>query len=127
MKHYTDRDVARLIDAVEAQHGRYLHGETCMAEEIDDLTLSNQGPPLSTGCEQEAMFLVAYDPFATVLVNEPILEPDPDPDAPSGRKRQRKSAAGEPLYEPVERGGTGSADGTLSTVRVCANDDLIGN
>lgn len=124
MKRYTPGDEARLIEEVERQNGRYLP-ETCMAEEIDDLALPNMSPPLSSGCEEDALFLVAYDPFATVEVNEPILEPDPDPDAPSGRRRSRKDAQGVTLYEVVERGGTGSPDGTLGTARVCANDDML--
>lgn len=128
MKHYTPGDEARLIDEVEAQGGRYLAGERHTSDEIDDLKLPDMGPPLSTGCEEDALFLVAYEPFKTVEVNEPILEDDPDPSAPSGRKRQRKAEDGTPLYEVVERGGTGDGgEAVLATVQVCANDDLMRN
>lgn len=128
MKHYTPGDEARLIDEVEEQGGKYLAGERHMAYEIDGLALLKEGPPLSSGCEEDALFFVPYDPFKTVIVNEPILEPDPSPDAPSGRKRTRMGKDGAPLYEEVERGGTDSPpEGVLSVVKVCANDDLMRN
>lgn len=130
MEHYTAADEARLIDEVETQGGKYLH-ERHMADEIDELRYDAAGKDLGTimssGCEQNALFEVKYDPYAAVTVNEPILEPDPNPDAPSGRKRTRIGDDGAPLYEVVERGSQNVIDNAPGVLVVCADDDLMRN
>lgn len=123
MKHYTHTDAARLIDEVERQGGQFL-AETCMSHEIDGLVCkAAPKPPLSTGCEEEALFLVPYDPSATVRVPTPVLEPDDHPDAPDGRQRRACDEEGVELWtmEPDE----GTPTNVLSAVKVCANDDLM--
>lgn len=124
MKHYTLGDEARLIDEVEEQGGTFLQ-ETCMVTEIDDLHMKGVGPQLSSGCEEDALFEIPYDPAATVTVNQPLMEPDPDPDAPSDRKRAYRDEKGFVVYESVEHKVPGEGHGVLHTLRVCANDDLM--
>lgn len=123
MKHYHMSDEVRLIEAVEAQGGKYLP-ETCAADEIEYVMPDGSvRTPLSTGCEEDSLFLVAYDANETVNVREPILIEDPSPDAPKGRKKQKRDGK-TLLFTAVERSGEGEI-GEKSTVRVCANDDLM--
>lgn len=123
MRHYTQADEARLIEEVERQGG-YYRDERCMAAEIDDLSIKGHKPAMSTGCEEDALFMVPYDPSAPVNVNEPVLEEDPSPDAPSGRKRAKKED-GEIVFNIVERPGEAMGEDMLPGVYACANDDLM--
>lgn len=122
MKHYTNRDFVRLMDAVETDGGVY-SVEECHSHEIDDLSKMGQKPAMSTGCEEAAIFEVAYDPSATVTVPEPILIPDDSPDAPEGRKMQARDDDGRLRNRLVERKGEIRTD--FRRARVCANDDLM--
>jgi hypothetical protein len=124
VKHYTNPDFVRLISEVELQDGLYPMME-CHAHEIDDLSCRvAPRPPMSTGCEEPALFEVAYDPGATVQVPTPILDEDDNPDAPMGRKKQRRDENGELEFIYVEDVARTPSD-VLQTVTVCANDDLM--
>jgi hypothetical protein len=125
MKHYTNPDFVRLIDAVESSGGFYPM-EDCMAHEIDDLVSKiAPRPPMSTGCEEAALFDVAYDPAQPVEVNEVILVLDDSPDAPEGRHKADKDEEGNVRWKIVERPGENVPDDIRYTARVCANDDLM--
>lgn len=98
-----------------------------MVEEIDALALKNTPPQLSTGCEEDALFDITYDPYATVTVNEPVLIPDDRPNTPKDRKRAKLDDDSNVIYTAVERRAEvpAGADGELRVLRVCANDDLM--
>lgn len=122
MKHYTDRDFIALIDEIQEQEGRHLP-ERCMADELEfKLQDGSTQHVLGNGCEEDALFLVPYDPDEAVSVNEPILEPDPD--SPKTRKRQAMTTDGRPRWKVVPHGNP-DVPAARSTVRVCANDDLM--
>lgn len=126
MKHLTNRDFIRLIDEVERQGGVHVP-ERCIVEEIDDLAMKKLPPALSSGCEEDALFDVAFDPYAAVKVNEPILVDDPDPDAPAGRKKAERDDYDNIVYRTVTHAAPVPAghEGTLHLMRACANDDLM--
>jgi hypothetical protein len=123
MRHYTPDDEARLIAEVEAQGG-YYRDETCMSDEIDELSIKGHKAAMTSGCEEEALFVVPYDPSVAVAVNEPVLENDPSPDAPDGRKRAKRDD-GEILFNVVERPGEVTPDEHMPSVYTCGNDDLM--
>jgi hypothetical protein len=122
VKHYSNRDFVRLLTAVENDGGTY-SGDECQYHEIDELTKMGHKPALSTGCEEAALFDVAYDPSSTVDVPEPILIEDDDENAPQGRKKQRRNADAELEWTVVTREGDDTD--SFRTARVCANDDLM--
>lgn len=125
MKHYTDQDFVRLIEAVEADGGKYL-AETCVSEEYDfvmqDARVTRM---IGNDCEEDALFLVAYDPSATVEVPTPILVPDTRSGAPKGRKMRKKNDAGQEEWTLETAVGDSTQEATLELVKVCANDDLM--
>jgi hypothetical protein len=124
MKHYTHRDFVSLISEVERQGGVYPVIE-CHAHEIDELVCAAaKKPPMSTGCEEPAIFEVPYDQTAEVDVREPILVPDDAHGAPKGRSKQRRDEEGKLEFKIVTREGAPDGD-TFATVTVCANDDLM--
>jgi len=138
-------DFLRLIDAVEAQDGAHLD-DTCHADEINyEFPNGTRKSVLTNGCEKETVFEIPYDPTETVLVPEPLLEPDPDRSEwvdENGDSRQTRRSKTEEifndhgestgstrtLFEIVEREGERPDSGIIdrSTVRVCALDDNIG-
>ena len=121
MKHYNDQDFVRLLEANEAQGGEYL-AETCIPRHIKELDLKKATPVYSTGCAEDAVFAVAYDPSATVTVHEPVLIPDPQN---KDRKIQERDEDGTLHSHPVEHSVDGGNHGALHVLRVCANDDLM--
>jgi hypothetical protein len=122
VKHYTNADFVRLISEVERQDGMYPVVE-CHSHEIDDLSKMGHKPAMSTGCEEAAIFEVAYDPQADVEVPTPVLIDDDSPDAPKGRRKQDRDDDGRLKSTIVVHPGAPSD--TLSTATVCANDDLM--
>jgi hypothetical protein len=121
VKHYSDKDFVALLEAVEAQGGDYA-AETCKPRHIKELNLKQAPPAFDTGCGEDALFHVPYDPYANVIVNEPKLIPDP---SNKDRKVQARDDDDNLLYTPVSRMVNHPARGELRSVRVCANDDLM--
>lgn len=128
MKHYRDIDAARLMEAVAQQGGRWLD-ETHASQEHEFIYPDGTTRRMvDNSCEEEALFLVAYDPTEKVLVNEPRLIPDPSLDAPQGRRIAQKDADGIVIYDEVLHPGVPTADKGREGrgfVKVCANDDLM--
>lgn len=125
---YTTTDFIRLLSEIEAQGGEHLD-EPCEAKEYPYTKGGEDKLYHAKGCAEdgshETMFNVAYDPTATVLVPQPILEPDPARDGRS--KRSKKDENGNAMVEFVEY--PGDDIGPLAdkhTVRVCAGHDNVG-
>lgn len=128
---YTDADFIRLMTEIEGQGGMHLN-ELCGGEEHTFIMPDGkERTHFARGCENESMFHVDYDPYSTVMVPEPVLEPNPergnqshrakmerDPSDPTGKRKR-------PIVQIVERSGHYPAGGP-SPVRVCANDDNVG-
>ena len=121
MKHYTDQDFVNLLEAVERQGGEYVP-ETCIPHRVKELDLQHAKPVYSTGCAEDALFVVPYDAHATVTVDEPVLIPDPQN---ASRKIQKRDDDGTLHSHPVEHSDEGGSVGELHMIRVCANDDFM--
>lgn len=127
MRHYRDTDAARLMEAVADQGGRWLDETHASPEHEFIMPDGRVRTHIGTGCEEEALFLVSYDPTATVVVNEPRLVPDDNPDAPKGRHMALRDDDDMVVYDEVEHKGEPGPfpNEERSFVKACANDDLM--
>jgi hypothetical protein len=137
---YSNADFIRLMTEIEDQGGEHLD-ETCGGQEYEytmqDGTVKTH---FTAGCENETMFHVAYDPYATVMVPEPVLEPDPEREGRSHRAKLEpdpsdKTFAAEgrkqrmrPIVVLIERRAEVPAgvEEQPSVVRTCAGHDSVG-
>lgn len=138
---YAHEDFIRLMGEVEEQGGEHVD-ETCMWDEITfKMPDGTETSAKSSGCEKDVLFDVPYDPSATVLVPEPVLEVDEsrsgwDDDQGDHHPTHKTKLVEDPndpdrripLIEYVEREGELAEGGvfTLLPVRVCALEDNIG-
>jgi hypothetical protein len=127
---YTSSDFIRLLSEIEAQGGEHRE-DSCIGQEYPYTKNGNDKTYYAPGCEDtgstETMFYVAYDPYATVVVPEPILEPDPDRDGRS--HRSKKDEDGNALFTLVEREAeipAGLSGAEPGLVAVCAGHDNLG-
>ena len=124
---YSNADFLRLMDEVENQHGEHLE-DICGGQEYSyEMPDGSKKTHFTAGCENESMFHVGYDPYATVMVPEPVLEPDPTRDGRS--HRAKKDDDGNPIIVLVERKAEIllASKGVLAAARVCAGHDNLGS
>jgi hypothetical protein len=137
---YASKDFIALMGEIDKQGGEHVD-ETCMWHEVDfKMPDGTTRHVKSSGCEKDMLFDVPYDPSATVLVPEPVLEEDPDRSGytdrtgtqrPTTRTKTYEDDEGRkfPVVEFVEREGeVEEMAGTALAlpVRVCAIEDNVG-
>lgn len=138
---YANEDFISLLSEVDAQGGDHLD-ETCTWDEIEFKRPDGTTDiARSSGCEKEMLLDIPYDPSATVLVPEPVLEEDPDrpgyTDKDGNHRPTMRTKMVDhpddpdrkiPLIEYVEREGEVADGGTAMAlpVRVCALEDNVG-
>jgi hypothetical protein len=131
---YTNADFIRLMSEVEEQGGEHLDA-VCGGQEYSFVMPDGKAKThFTSGCENESMFHVSYDPYATVMVPEPVLEPDPTRDGRSHRAKLERDPADpegkrkRPIVVMVERQAVPPAgmENQPSAARVCAGHDDLG-
>jgi hypothetical protein len=133
---YSNEDFIRLMTEIEDQGGEHLD-EICGGQEytfqVKKGDKIEERTAFQPGCESEALFNVKYDAYESVVVPEPILEPDPtrngqskrqktrpDPNDPTGKSREGLTRT------TLRHGPSLQGRDRFHTVRVCANDDNVG-
>jgi hypothetical protein len=137
---YTNADFIRLMTEIENQGGEHLD-DLCDDQKYSYETKEGPKTVFTPGCGNETMFHVAYDPFSTVMVPEPAMEPDPEREGRSHRakteldptdttfEREGRKQRRRPIIVLVEREAEVPAGGVgvLGAARVCAGHDNVGS